>query len=106
MTNQNKLILKIVLAIIFMTIENEDFEIDNNLINEKSDENILVYKISYKTLMGAKLLRIRFDNIHGFIRVYDGTRYLTLFGAEKYDSIYNRIRSCRSKKWYYISFFS
>ena len=49
MTNQKKLILKIVLAIIFMTIKNEDFEIDNNLINEKSDENILVYKISYKT---------------------------------------------------------
>ena len=27
-----------------------------------------------------------------FIRVYDRTRYLVLFGSEKYDSIYNRIR--------------
>ena len=27
----------------------------------------------------------------GFIRIYDGTRYLTLFGSEKY-AIYNRIR--------------
>ena len=26
------------------------------------------------------------------IRVYDGTRYLVLFGPEKYDAIYNRIR--------------
>ena len=30
--------------------------------------------------------------IHGFIRIYDGTRYLTLFGSEKYEAIYNRIR--------------
>ena len=28
----------------------------------------------------------------GFIRVYDRTRYLVLFRAEKYDFIYNRIR--------------
>ena len=25
-------------------------------------------------------------------RVYDGTKYLVLFGVEKYDSIYNRVR--------------
>ena len=28
----------------------------------------------------------------GFIRVYDGTRYLVLFGGEKYDFIYSRMR--------------
>ena len=27
-----------------------------------------------------------------FFRVYDGTRYLILFGGEKYDFIYSRIR--------------
>ena len=37
-------------------------------------------------------MRIRFDNMHGFIRVYDRTRYLILFGAVKYDSTYNSIR--------------
>ena len=42
--------------------------------------------------MDAKPLCIRFDKIDGFIRVYDRTRYLVLFGSEKYDSIYNRIR--------------
>ena len=42
--------------------------------------------------MGAKPLCIRFDTVDGFIRAYDGTRYLVLFGAEKYDSIYNKIR--------------
>ena len=42
--------------------------------------------------MDAKLLCIRFDKIDGFIRVYGRTRYLVLFGSEKYDSIYNWIR--------------
>ena len=33
-----------------------------------------------------------FDIIDGFVRDYNGTRYLVLFGPEKYDVIYNRIR--------------
>ena len=41
---------------------------------------------------------IRFNNIDGFIRVYDGTRYLVLFVSEKYDFTYNRIRSFISVK--------
>ena len=49
------------------------FDLCNILIDI---ENILIYNISYKTLMGAKPLRIRFDKKNGFIRVYDGTRYL------------------------------
>ena len=53
---------------------------------------VLIYNISHKNLVAAKTFRIRFDKIDGFIRVYDGTRYLVLFGSEKYDSIYNRIR--------------
>ena len=36
-------------------------------------------------------LRIRFDKRDGFIRVYDGTKYLLLFGGGKFDLIYNRI---------------
>ena len=43
-------------------------------------------------MTGAKPLRIRFDKIDGFITAYDGTRYLLLFGGEKYDFLYNRIR--------------
>ena len=43
-------------------------------------------------LVAAKPLRIRFDKIHGFIRVYDRTRHLVLFLRVKYDFIYNRIR--------------
>ena len=43
-------------------------------------------------MVGAKALCISFDKIDGFIRVYDGTRYLVLLGDEKNDFIYNRIR--------------
>ena len=52
----------------------------------------MVYKISYKTLINAKPLSIRFDKVKGFIRVYNGTRYLVLLGSEKYHVIYNGIR--------------
>ena len=76
----------------------EYFDFDNILIDEKSYKNILIYKILYRTLIGPKSLRIRFNKIDGFIRVYDGTRYLVLFGPEKYDVIYNRIRYMISQK--------
>ena len=73
-------------------IKIEDFDLDNILIDEKWWEKILASNISYKNFIGAKRLRIGFDKIDGLIRVYDETRYLVLFGSEKYDSIYNRIR--------------
>ena len=41
---------------------------------------------------------IRFDKIEGIIRIYDGTRYLTLFCTEEYDAIYDRIRYLISLK--------
>ena len=49
-------------------IKLEDFDLDNILIDEKSHENILIYGISYKTLIGSKPLRIRFNKIDGIIR--------------------------------------
>ena len=42
--------------------------------------------------MGDKPFHIKFDKINGFIRVYDEGKWLVFFGAEKYHSIYNRIR--------------
>ena len=51
-------------------------------MEERSYESNLLYNMSYKNLI-AKPLCIRFDKIDGFIRVYDGTRYLVLFGSEK-----------------------
>ena len=73
-------------------IKFKDFYLNNILIGEKSYKNISVYGISYKSLVGAKALCIRFNEIDGFIRAYDGTRCLVLFGAERYDFLYNRIR--------------
>ena len=65
---------------------------DNILFGSKSLVNILIYDILYKTLLGGKPLRIMFEKVNGFIRDYDGTKYLVLFDSEKYDAIYDRIR--------------
>ena len=48
--------------------------------------------------MDAKPLRIMFDEIDGFIRIYDGIRYLVLFVFERYDAIYKWIRYLISEK--------
>ena len=73
-------------------IKIEEFNFDHILLDKKSYGNILIYGISYKTLVGAKPLYIRFDKLDEFVRVYDGTRYLVLFGGKKYDFTYNRFR--------------
>ena len=39
----------------------------------------MIHNISDKTLIGAKPLRIRFDKIDRFIRIYDGNGCLVLF---------------------------
>ena len=59
-----KFVSKIARVIISMTIKLKDFDLDKTLIDEKSHENILIYDISYKTLMDVKPLRIRFDTIY------------------------------------------
>ena len=43
-------------------------------------------------MIGPKPFRIRFDKTGGFIRIYDGTTYLTLFRSKNYDAIYGRSR--------------
>ena len=58
----------------------------------------MVLNISYETLFDSKVLRIRFDEVAEFIKVYDRMRYLVLFDHEKYDAIYNRIRDLISQK--------
>ena len=67
--------------------KNWRFWCDNVLINKIFYENVLFYKISYENLIAAKTLRIRFNKTDGFVRIYDGTRDLVLFGSEKYDLI-------------------
>ena len=48
--------------------------------------------------MAPKSLRIRFDEIDGFIKIYDGVRYLVFFVSGLYDVIYNKIRYLISVK--------
>ena len=90
--NFKKLILNIVHVTISIKMKIEDFDFDNILLAEISYENILICDILRETLIGAKPLRIIFDKVDGFIRDYGGTKYLVLFGPEKYDAILDRIR--------------
>ena len=66
----------------------EDIDFNNNLLEEKSYENSLenisIYNISYKIFMVAKPSHIRFDRVDGFIKSYNGTRYLFLFSHERH----------------------
>ena len=84
--NFKKFILKILLVIIPMIIELEDFDFDNVLIGEESHKN---------TSIDLKPFRTRFD---GYIRISDGTRYLVLLGPETNYTIYNRSRYIISLK--------
>ena len=56
-----------------------------------------------KTKYPVLLTWFWFDKIYGFVRVYDGTRYLVLLRSEKYDSIYDRISYLISGITYIVS---
>ena len=71
------------------TMRSADIDFYKILLDEKSYEGTLTYNILFKTFMDAKPLRIRFDKIDGGIKTLDGTRYLVLFGPERYDVIYD-----------------
>ena len=75
----------------------EDFWFENFWVNEKSHKNSLIYEILHKTLIDANSLHIRFNKIDRYSRVYNGSRYLALFGLQKY-VIYNRIRYLLSQE--------
>ena len=52
----------------------------------------------YTSLIACKPWHITFNKIDEFIIVYEGTRYLVLFGSEEYNSTYNRTRYIISLK--------
>ena len=54
--------------------------------------------MTFITFMISTPLRIRFDEIDKFIKIYDGIRYLVLFSNSWYDKICDRIKHLISKK--------
>ena len=83
-----------------MTVRDIDFS--DTLWDKKSYknkyQNISIYEILYKSLMVEKPLRTRFNKIDGFIKIYDGMRYLLLYYYERYNVNYDRIRYLISEK--------
>ena len=63
-------------------IKSENVNLDNILFDKKIHQNIWIYDISYKTLIDPEPLRIRFFKIDEIIRIYHGTRYLTLLALK------------------------
>ena len=70
--------------------------LDEKLYKEKN-QNIFIYDISYKTWMGGKPLRIRYDKIDGFIKFPNKTWYLVLFD-DWWDKTCDRIKYLMSEK--------
>ena len=62
--------------------------------------------MKFSTKLVAIPLCIRFNEVDGFIRVYDGSKYFVLFGFEKYDAINKRITYLMSEKCGITYFFS
>ena len=78
-------------------IDFSDILLDKTLYKE-TQENTLIYGISYKTLTGAKSLRRRFDKIDGFIKIHDKIRYLVLLGYSCCEKICDKIKYLISEK--------
>ena len=72
-------------------VDFSDILLDENVYKENY-ENILIYDISYKISTGAKPLRIRYDEIDGFIKIHNGIRYLVLFDCGWLDKVCGRIK--------------
>ena len=89
-------------------IKIEDIDFENFSLNEKSYGNILSDDVSFKNFIDAKPLSIMFDEVNRFIRDYDGTKYLVLFGAKKDDATFDRIKYFKRLKSSitYVDFFN
>ena len=64
------------------------------LLDEKIYKNILICDISYKLLWFSKRLRIWFEKINGFIKIYDGIRYLKLLVHISNDDVCDKRLYC------------
>ena len=74
-------------------INGADINFSDILLDEILYENVSVYDILHKTSTGPKPLRIRFDQIDGFVMVHDGKiKHLVLFDYGLLDKICNNLK--------------
>ena len=52
-------------------------------MNKTLCENFLTYDVAWEPWHGAKPSPIIFDKANGFVRKYDGFKYLSLFESDK-----------------------
>ena len=72
-----------------------DIDFHSILLDKKTHKNFLIYKISYKTFMGEKPLYIWFNKMDGFIKIYNGIKYLVLL---EYNESYDWLKYLISEK--------
>ena len=72
-------------------IDFSDILLDEKLYKERNE-------ISYKTSMGGKPLRVRFDKMDGLIKIHDKITYLVLFDYGLFDKICDKIKYLISEK--------
>ena len=70
----------------------------NILLDEKINQNILIYNISYNTFMSSKPLCIWFNKTDGLVKIYDGSRYLVILGHSWFDEIWDSIKYLINEK--------
>ena len=59
---------------IIRVLDRDIYSIDI-LLDKENYENILIYKISYKTLTGAKPFGVKLDEIDRLIKIYDRIKF-------------------------------
>ena len=77
-------------------IENSVFK--NVLLDEKLYQNILIFDVVYKTLIVSWPLRITFNNVNGFVKLYGESKYLASFVSKKYNNIFIELDILYDKK--------
>ena len=50
------------------TININDLDFNNTLVDKKSCKRFLIYDVVYKTIYGANTLQINLDKVEGYIR--------------------------------------
>ena len=67
------------------------FDDITRVIDVDFSDNLLNNHMKLFQFRSAKPLRIWFDKINGFVKIFDGIKYLVLFDHERYNAVYDGI---------------